>query len=163
MSEETLRDHEAVALVRQMRGSSFGWAKARIEEAIASGEVQWHDGAVEDFSVRPHTIRKIKHLNKNDLLFWLNQKWPPTPSANPPQPAPQPPASGRPKKKVVQDAAEKRLLSLFPESGGVPSADLRPKDILSLVNEGLSPKARFLRDTTSRAVKNLKKKAEQNQ
>jgi hypothetical protein len=87
--ETYLRPHEAVALVRQLRGCSTGWAAELVDRAIKSGRVRTHDGGVQNFS-RPSErrnaaletngnvppARKVILPNKTDLLYWLDQKLP---------------------------------------------------------------------------------------
>jgi hypothetical protein len=74
-NEEYLRPHEAVALVRQLRGCSTGWATGLVEGAAKSGKVRTYEGAVENFPRKPGEppARKITLVNKADLLYWLDQ------------------------------------------------------------------------------------------
>jgi len=78
-NETYLRPHEAVALVRQLRGCSTGWATGLVQRAVTSGNVRTHEGAVQNFRRRAgeQPARKITLVNKVDLFYWLYQEVPP--------------------------------------------------------------------------------------
>jgi hypothetical protein len=66
--------HFAVALVRQHRPGSIGKSEALVKAAAASGEVRSVERWAEDFSQRHGSrVKKIILLNKDDLLYWLDQ------------------------------------------------------------------------------------------
>jgi hypothetical protein len=97
MTESWLRPHEAVAIIKQRQGGSVGRAEATLRAAKDSGEVRCQDGWIQDFSVRPHGIRKISKPNKDDLLAWLDR-----PPIAPPS---RPRANRAPRSKLALEAA----------------------------------------------------------
>jgi hypothetical protein len=74
-NETYLRRHEAIALVMQLRGCSWGWGTGLVESAIKSGKVRTHEGGAQNF--RRHAgdppAQKTALVNKTDLLYWLDQ------------------------------------------------------------------------------------------
>jgi hypothetical protein len=162
--ERWLSHSEAVALLRDREPMSVGHAEDTLDDLrkrYFAGErtgLRWHWFRDDGLLSKP--TRGNTFVNEADLIYWHDRNRIPTPAATPPEPQ----KLRRPRRdKVVQAAAEQRLLVVFRESHGVPPADLQPKDILKRVNEGLSPAKHFLRDTVARAVQNLKEKAKQNQ
>jgi hypothetical protein len=169
--EEWLSFDEVVTLVLEREPMSLGRAEAVVRTARKSGEIRYTAALTDAGTWYPVTY------SKNDLLDWLDRHSPVTKTTAPASrvelsgnsaPAEEMPPQPKPrrrqlKRKVLQEAAEQRLLSVFAESGGVPPADLGPTAITERVNEDLSPGKQFLRDTVTRAVKSLKEKPEQNQ
>jgi hypothetical protein len=164
--ERWLLHSEAIDLLRKREPVSIGRAEAILDdlrERYFAGErtgVRWHWFRDDGLLSKP--TRGNTFVSEADLIYWHDQirtPQPPAPIEAPSQPKLQ---HHRRKAKILQDAAEQRLLSVFAASYGIPPASLRPKDILERVNQGLSPGRQFLRDTVTRAVKSLKEKAKQN-
>jgi hypothetical protein len=167
MSEEWLTDAEAEEFFRSLRPMSIGKAQAEVRAARASGEVRLElvepaadpvyylisDDVFLGMDVRPGARNKggitqddLRRLNKDDLLYWFNQRYPPPPA---------PPARA-PREQVDRDAAKRVinvLYSTLPDARKLPNKKLHAEVNGHLKANG--EKALSL-DTVVRAAKEIR-------
>jgi hypothetical protein len=138
------RFHEAVELVRQHRpGFSYGKAGAIVKAAYASGEVRFRERIVKEFKPSPAESvvqgfesvveysgmkvtginKKVRHLNKDDLLHWLDQHEPlAVASIHPAK------SNKRSRATPKQERAQQAIRALY--NGNVPPMKILPNSSL---------------------------------
>ena len=145
--------YEAVELVRARLNTTVGRSENIVRQALASGDVR-HDvlfnPMADDGVVGMDLDRKV-YLNKEDLIDWLDRRFPQTPLQAPP-------AKPQGKKGQRQRAVQEIALTKWGSSG--PPGDLPPAIAVKEVQDLLKKQHRTWEVSdkhVDRTLKNMRK------